>query len=82
MTPKSPGAKLFTIAALLAIVSVVSIGMAVSNIQQVVSGAVSTFTVLAWAAAGIISGRLCLVLALLAFLKARTARRSAGGGYE
>jgi hypothetical protein len=77
VNPKSPRAKLFSIAALLAIVSMVCIAIAVSNIQPVVSGAVSAFAVLAWAAAGIIFGSLCLVLALIAFLQARAARRTA-----
>jgi hypothetical protein len=73
---KVPHRRLFIFAALFAIVSFVSIGIAVSNLEAVVSGAVSTFTILFWASSGVVSGFLGIVLAVIALVQSRSVVKS------
>ena len=73
--PRKTSTRLLAFAALLAVLSVASIGMAVSSVDLVRSGATSAFTFLLWGCAGVITGSLSLVLALMAFLRGRSVSR-------
>lgn len=76
MISKAQLGRLFIFAALFAIASVVSIGIAISNLELVTSGSVSSFTILFWVSSGVISGFLGMVLAVIALVQSRSASKS------